>query len=789
MNYLNFNEELFRMTQLAAEGKLIPLIGSGFTRGLKSKRGIVPDGNEANEIMKKIIIASCPEISEDSIHDYELDNTSSVFFSREVPKDKQRDFLTNYFTKVVIDKSDARHSFVNLDWPYIYTLNIDDAIEKNTNFEKIVPYKKISSSIFKHKKPVFKLHGDANYEVEYEDAENLIFSPSQYERSLASEENKTMRDYIRADFGTKNIIFVGCSLLKEFDIGYILKLIPENDLQYNKRILVRTSKPDKAQEIALSNKGITDILLVESYDIFYSEFSKKLQEIQGKDRFGKYKYKNPSFERVETSNYKRQLDLLYGEKMFEINANVFSKAEFYIQRTLASKIVRELSDKVIVCIKGRRFSGKSYLLANITEMLPDRSIYYFPSNITVDDILIQSLVNEQDCIFLFDSNSIIYSASRLLLDLQSRLIENRIKIIIATNSSDGIWSRFDNKDEYYVRNYFSIDELKAFNQSASKLGWIDRISTQTNIDYIFYLNSVQKVGDSKKFQATGTLSEKELAAIIIVASRDKAYYGELLSIGFDTNQIEQLTRKMSLLIETEETTREEQEYHSGRKLVHNSKGALINYLSSGIGNQKIINAISLVVKKLAGNPRYNETSKTIMLYDTLNQLFSSKEVSGVSSLILNLYSELDVILSSDMHYWLQRAKAHYNIRGKDKEALSRAFTFGIKSYDMAKENEDHKLKCALTISLICGRLWSLESILEEKIKMMDKAIEWYFKAFCSGKEYDKYINKNIENASKWPTENDFAKLLRYSMLQKDKLNHIRIKELEKLVNISNRALI
>lgn len=789
MNYLNYNDEISRLTQIAAEGKLIPLIGSGFTRGLKSKRGIVPDGKEANEIMKKIIIASCPDISTDSIQDYDLDNTSSVFFSKEVPKDKQRDFLTSNFTKVVIDRSDARHSFLNLEWPYIYTLNIDDAIENNTKFEKIVPYKKISSTILKYKKPVFKLHGDANYEVEYEDAENLIFSPSQYERSLASEENKTMRDYIRADFGTKNILFVGCSLLKEFDIGYILKLIPEDDLQYNKRILVRTSKPDKAEEIALTNKGITDILLVESYDIFYSEFSKKLQDIQGKDKFGKYKYKNPTFEKVETSNSTRQLDLLYGEKMFDINKNVFSKAEFYVQKKLAIKIVKELSDKVIVSIKGRRFSGKSYLLANIVEMLPDRSIYYFPSNITVDDILIQNMVNEKDCVFLFDSNSIIYSASRLLLDFQSKLLENRIKVIITTNSSDGIWSRFDNNDEYYMRNTFSIPELNAFNQGASKLGWIDRLPAQTNIDYIFYLNSVQKIGNSKKFQATGTLSEKELAAIIVVAARDKAYYGELLSIGFDTNQIEQLTRKMSLLIETEETTREEQEYHSGRKLVHNSKGALINYLSSGIGNQKIINAISLVVKKLAGNPRYNETSKTIMLYDTLNQLFSSKESSGVSSLILNLYSELDVVLSGDMHYWLQRAKAHYNIRGKDRDALSRAFSFGIKSYDMAKENEDHKLKCALTISLICGRQWSLESVMEEKIRMMDKAIEWYFKAFCSGKEYDKYIDQNIENASKWPTENDFAKLLRYSVLQKDKLNHIRIRELEQLINISSRALV
>ena len=45
-----------------------------------------------------------------------------------ISKEEQRKYLRNNFTKVKLNGE--KKKFLEIDWPYIYTLNADDAIER-----------------------------------------------------------------------------------------------------------------------------------------------------------------------------------------------------------------------------------------------------------------------------------------------------------------------------------------------------------------------------------------------------------------------------------------------------------------------------------------------------------------------------------------------------------------------------------------------------------------------------------------------------------------------------------
>lgn len=52
---LNHDDGIRILIKLLYEGKLTPIIGSGFTMGCQSKKANVPDGKKATEIMQRII--------------------------------------------------------------------------------------------------------------------------------------------------------------------------------------------------------------------------------------------------------------------------------------------------------------------------------------------------------------------------------------------------------------------------------------------------------------------------------------------------------------------------------------------------------------------------------------------------------------------------------------------------------------------------------------------------------------------------------------------------------------
>ena len=122
-----------------------------------------------NEIIVNLIIKYNGCSREDLAGVFPL---SRVLFDT-VPRSEIRAFYLDYLTEIEIEP--YKHDFLNLvDWPRAYTLNADNAIESNGDFQALVPYFNYKNYVIT-RKPVYKLYGDAYTEAMFDDAEGIAF--------------------------------------------------------------------------------------------------------------------------------------------------------------------------------------------------------------------------------------------------------------------------------------------------------------------------------------------------------------------------------------------------------------------------------------------------------------------------------------------------------------------------------------------------------------------------------------------------------------------------------------
>lgn len=88
ITYYSHTDGIKLLAKMLYDEKLTPIIGAGFTRNCSSKKATVPDGNQATEIMKKMI----NEIRQINLSSADFNKISERFFSI-VPKEKQWVFL------------------------------------------------------------------------------------------------------------------------------------------------------------------------------------------------------------------------------------------------------------------------------------------------------------------------------------------------------------------------------------------------------------------------------------------------------------------------------------------------------------------------------------------------------------------------------------------------------------------------------------------------------------------------------------------------------------------------
>ena len=112
-------------------------------------------------------------------------------------------YLKTNFYNAQYDNCDKRKSFFDIKWPYIYSLNIDDAVENSTVFKNVIlPNREFREDIFDDGNCLIKLHGDIKEIVTYKDS-NKVLTSKEYAISL--KDNAPLLNKLKNDFAYQNI--------------------------------------------------------------------------------------------------------------------------------------------------------------------------------------------------------------------------------------------------------------------------------------------------------------------------------------------------------------------------------------------------------------------------------------------------------------------------------------------------------------------------------------------------------------------------------------------------------
>lgn len=695
--YWSHQDGISKLAHYAIQRNLIPFIGAGFSAGSEAAGGCVPDGITACQELVKLILESDLTLTQSELSRLSFTDLAELFFNS-VSSTKRAAYFEQNFTDVELLSS--RQDFINkIDWPYLYTINFDDGIERCSKYKAILPYKKFRTPKTS-KKLLYKLHGDASFEAKYvnsPDEENIIFSSSQYSKSISSDRNVYILNYLKADLSGKVVLFIGCSLSDEPDLKYICAQCQNDFLPDSIRIIVRTERLSNLEMLRLAPYHISHVLLVDSYEKFYTDLVQKYQELQCSRTTNLYSFYKPST--LQINDKAESLSLLSHGNIFDPQHNTFKHGKLHVLRSAVQEVVLNLEEYVCIIIKGRRFSGKTAVLCDISRRSSSRDVFYFPSNILPDEELISKLLMEtQNGLFLFDSNSISPDVYGYLMSAEPLLLEKNHRIIMCINSSDNYAQRKLKTYTVELSNYFDDRELLQNRTAADSLGISRRKKSQTNDDYLYLLSDNNLVNLSFLDIDVSKLNFWGYILLIVLSARDKVYFSDAVILGITNLQIGEFLRVCSPMVEYLCCSPEESTTHAGMKLVHNSKLGLIKALSR-CDDKKIIDSIVYIVRRSRNNYSYRRFYIDIILFDTLNQLFSYK--TEKQKLVISIYDKLSAELSTDLHYWLQRSKCLYRYESS-KEMLSEAYFYAKKVYDDGWD--EICCKSALTLSLICCAL-------------------------------------------------------------------------------------
>lgn len=712
MDILSQSEGIKILARLICERNVIPVFGAGFTMNNRAYKGQVPDGTHATMMMKKLLLENCSKIKDADIKDMDFNETSEMFIDL-VPKEIRTEFFRDYFTEVQLGIS--QKELLQFNWPYAYTLNIDDGIENTNLFKPVLPYKNLNApntSI----KLLYKLHGDAFSEVTYKTEENIVFSHKQYMKSINAKENQDFLHNLKADYSTSNMLFIGCSLLNEPDLKYVYSIAEHSSDTL--KIILRDKAPSFREEIGLKNDyGINTVIIVEDYPYFYQELIKEVRRKITENNLQNYRFKNPVV--VAKESKEDTINYLFGNPIFDESNNQFYKSGIHIIRNCVEEIEQQLKETNCVIIKGRRFSGKTYVILSLCERQKKSSIYYFPSTSLVDEQLVYLLLNnEHDSWFIFDSNSISNGCYKLLANSYELLMKNSNKLIIGINSNDNFIMESLQARLVELPNIFDGKELEQNYEKADKYGLIKRHPKNTNMDYLETISQRQKIKVAVLNHYPNRLSFSEQIMILLLAASDKILMSDVMALGISSSDVSELKKKFPVIIEEVPVDINERANYSATKLVHNSKVVLMKLLD-GIDKEDIIKCIVHIVERVKDDRTRYRIYIDIILFDTLNQLFGGKR--GAGNLIFEVYERLEEYLSDSLHYWLQRSKSIYRLKSNDLAKLKEAYSYSIKVY--FDGGHAIKSKAALTSSLICCLIYGLETDKDEKQYYLEQAIE------------------------------------------------------------------
>ena len=748
--------------------RLIPIIGSGFTRGSAARNGQVPSGTE----MKNDMISELNTKFPNQEHKLPQKSFSEIarMYEKHIDMSIKHRYLEKYFTQVKI--SDIKKEFLKIDWPYIYTLNIDDGIEWNSNYDVILPNEQLRTEYLSRNRCLFKLHGDAHHVLKYKKSDKYIFTEIQYLESL--KKNVELLDLLKNDLFSLNVVYIGCSLDDELDILSVASTIENQPMSMKHTYFITHTNYDELELSNLEDFGVDTVIRVDTYDVFFREMFELYKEASKIESDELEEFKNLKCH-VETSGYSENINYLFdSNRVFqEFDKCTVKFPAFKCHRDIINDIIKNINKRRIQVIYGHRISGKTYVILSLLEAIKNQDTYYFPSSTLIKDSVLTDMLHKQKTVILFDSHTLNDDQIRLISKEAHKIEKNDLNIIICVNTSDKeamyILSSVeqDSVKITEVLNNFSRNEINELNEKLSHSDIPIFDNSKSILDNIFSIDNITK--DRNRTFSTpdiDNLSREELVIMILLATQGAITSHDI--VRFDLSKsIGEFHNKIEPAIQYEYTSLLEREHHSGYKVIPNAKYWVLKWLGEYSKVKAKQNAIAdaywyiaLRVRSISkDNIDYSKKIDKYIKFDIINEIFPRRE-EGSISLINKIYDRLHDVLATIPQYFHQRAKSKLWMYRDNQSELKDALKYALKSkHDMKTLNKNGNKNLeksishvSFTLALIYGRITNLQNY--EESEMVSRAIDAYYEAL-NDEENIRYVS-NFLNRPKRYKDKDTA---------------------------------
>ncbi len=673
MQVVDFNDVRGILIESMRKKMLIPILGSGFTRGCEAFQGNVPSGEDYQKHMIDTIKLNGDFTADEiaALRSTSFSKISNIYHAT-VSAEKQREYLKANFTHVLLDP--CRQRLLSITWPYVYTLNVDDAIERNSDFRFVVySNRPVQKSIFDEYKCIIKLHGDITEMLSYEDSVSEIFDQSQYIASL--HKNASLLSRLTHDISYQNIIYIGCSLSDEIDLLSVSTSSIPNE---NVRFFCTVKAPSRFEQIDLERYKITHCIVFNSYQEIYDLICEAAQEAEKIvpteiDHYRTYRFTSLREEFAPNKSY-----LFHGKSLINKDRSI-TLPHFFISRDVTDQIIENIHTYSLQFLLGSGCSGKTYIAIDVASRVRDRDVFVFESKERLSDAALQSLLEHGNRLIIADSNTLNIRQMEKLIRSKDDLKKQNISILIVENKNNrdlagliqllGLNGVIDPKSipQIGIPNKFNERETYKLNQRlvTATLGVFSEKKTIADNIIECSHNLIQKNRFDKIIPHFA--DERQIACLIALAIENKVYSTRAVELDLLPEIYEQ-ERVSKPLIEVESTWAFERDLsnNSPIKYVTNAEYWLNNQLcefSKVKGNQDLIirayRHIILRLIEIYGKPNlmYGDKYaqyKPYILFDNINQIFKSQGLV----LIRKIYENLNDLLSSDPNYMHQRAKCY-----------------------------------------------------------------------------------------------------------------------------------
>ncbi len=688
MKVVTFSEVKDELINNIRRKMLIPVIGSGFTKGCEAHRGTVPSGKDYSEYMIGKI-AKQLSLQQSEIDSLKSESFSSIseIYHQIIPIVEQKEYLRSNFKKVKLEN--GKKKILDLIWPYVYTLNIDDGIENNSCYNHIVySNRPVERGIFDEFSCVIKLHGDVSEMLTYEDSKSEVFTQKQYIESIKN--NQSLLKKLSHDSVFQNLIFIGCSLDDEIDL---LAYSVSNEIDTAKYLCL-SKAPSILEKLKYEKYGITHCIIFNSYEEIYEGIyavGKEAEKISIDDL---EQYKRFSINHL-SSNYERNKSYLFFGKSLINKDHTISLPHFFISRDITKMLFDNLSHYSLQFLIGSGCSGKSYVLVDVACRVKSRDVFLFETKDRLTNQAFENLIHRKNCVILADDTAFSEEQIEYFISNRQLLKENNVNVAIAVDKHNreinGILKLYELQGDILANEIPQIQLSNKLNETENqKISSLLTAVTigifkkqETIVDNIISLS--KDLAEKNKYHniKPKLKSIPELAALIALATERKIYSTRAAKLEL-YDELALQCKVTSPLIDQESTWTFESNFddNSPIKYVINAEYWLcyqLEQFANKGGNYRLIaDAYKYIVTRIIaqeGNTNLfgknkNNSYREYILFDNINRIFCSRSSSSTHGLALirEIYEGLNELLSADPNYMHQRAKCYIKSASFEKES-------------------------------------------------------------------------------------------------------------------------